>query len=65
MEEQLTDLFKEVGAVMSFWLVFDKDTERPKGYSICNYYHPPGSSIPRGSFTSPLKKSGIFSICYY
>ena len=31
MEEQLTDLFKEVGAVMSFWLVFDKDTERPKG----------------------------------
>ncbi|RUS35287.1 hypothetical protein BC938DRAFT_473159 [Jimgerdemannia flammicorona] len=37
-EEQLVDVFKEAGPVVSFRLVFDRDTGRPKGYGFCEYH---------------------------
>ncbi|CAG8490111.1 7144_t:CDS:2 [Funneliformis caledonium] len=37
-EDQLTDVFKEVGPVLSFRLVFDRDTGRPRGYGFCEYH---------------------------
>ncbi|ORY95821.1 hypothetical protein BCR43DRAFT_459743 [Syncephalastrum racemosum] len=37
-EEQLTDIFKEVGPVASFRLLFDRETKKPKGYGFCEYY---------------------------
>jgi RNA recognition motif-containing protein len=37
-EEQLTDVFKEVGPVRLFRLMFDKETGKPKGYGFCEYY---------------------------
>ncbi|SAM00432.1 hypothetical protein [Absidia glauca] len=37
-EEQLIDVFKEVGPVSSFRLLFDRDTGRPKGYGFCEFY---------------------------
>jgi len=36
-EEQLIDVFKEVGPVESFRLVFDKETGKPKGYGFCEF----------------------------
>ncbi|KAF0421752.1 cleavage stimulation factor subunit [Gigaspora margarita] len=37
-EEQLTEVFKEVGPVVSFRLVFDRDSGRPRGYGFCEYH---------------------------
>ncbi|OAD70197.1 hypothetical protein PHYBLDRAFT_95551, partial [Phycomyces blakesleeanus NRRL 1555(-)] len=37
-EEQLIDIFKEVGPVKSFRLLFDRDTGRPKGFGFCEFY---------------------------
>eukprot|EP01128_Nolandella_sp_AFSM9_P002053 TRINITY_DN12447_c0_g1_i1.p1 TRINITY_DN12447_c0_g1~~TRINITY_DN12447_c0_g1_i1.p1 ORF type:complete len:276 (+),score=62.84 TRINITY_DN12447_c0_g1_i1:29-829(+) len=36
-EEALIDIFKEVGPVVSFRLVFDKETGKPKGFGFCEY----------------------------
>ncbi|XP_055976564.1 cleavage stimulation factor subunit 2 tau variant isoform X2 [Sorex fumeus] len=36
-EEQLKDIFSEVGAVVSFRLVYDRETGKPKGYGFCEY----------------------------
>ena len=36
-EEQLIDIFREVGTVVGFRLVFDRDTGKPKGYGFCEY----------------------------
>jgi cleavage stimulation factor subunit 2 len=36
-EEELIDIFKEVGPVLSFRLVFDRDTGKPKGFGFCEY----------------------------
>jgi len=36
-EEQLVEIFKEVGNIISFRLVPDKDTGKPKGYGFCEY----------------------------
>ncbi|KAI7897517.1 uncharacterized protein BX663DRAFT_527942 [Cokeromyces recurvatus] len=36
-EEQLIEVFKEVGPVASFRLLFDRDTGRPKGYGFCEF----------------------------
>ncbi|XP_065183428.1 cleavage stimulation factor subunit 2-like [Sycon ciliatum] len=36
-EEQLVEIFREVGPVVSFRLVLDKETQRPKGYGFCEY----------------------------
>jgi len=36
-EEQLIEIFQEVGPVVSFRLVFDRDTGKPKGYGFCEY----------------------------
>ncbi|CAD6884905.1 unnamed protein product [Tilletia controversa] len=36
-EEQLANVFREVGNVVAFRLVFDRDTGKPKGYGFCEY----------------------------
>lgn len=36
-EEKLKDIFSEVGQVLSFKLVFDRETGKPKGYGFCEY----------------------------
>jgi cleavage stimulation factor subunit 2 len=36
-EEQLLDIFKEVGPVQHFRLMFDRETGRPRGYAFCEY----------------------------
>ncbi|KAK8948353.1 Zinc finger CCCH domain-containing protein 25 [Platanthera zijinensis] len=36
-EEQLIQICEEVGPVVSFRLVLDKETGRPKGYGFCEY----------------------------
>uniref|UniRef100_A0A8C4X090 Cleavage stimulation factor subunit 2 tau variant n=1 Tax=Eptatretus burgeri TaxID=7764 RepID=A0A8C4X090_EPTBU len=36
-EEQLRDIFSEVGLVVSFRLVYDRETGKPKGYGFCEY----------------------------
>ncbi|PFH53429.1 hypothetical protein AMATHDRAFT_73272 [Amanita thiersii Skay4041] len=36
-EEQLIDVFKSVGQVIGFRLVFDRDTGKPKGYGFCEF----------------------------
>lgn len=36
-EEKLKELFSEVGPVVSFRLVFDRESGKPKGYGFCEY----------------------------
>lgn len=36
-EEKLKDIFAEVGPVVSFKLVFDRETGKPKGYGFCEF----------------------------
>ncbi|KIK68333.1 hypothetical protein GYMLUDRAFT_214889 [Collybiopsis luxurians FD-317 M1] len=36
-QEQLIDVFKSVGQVVGFRLVFDRDTGKPKGYGFCEF----------------------------
>jgi cleavage stimulation factor subunit 2 len=36
-EEQLIDIFKEVGPITNFRLMFDKDTGKPRGFAFCEY----------------------------
>eukprot|EP01133_Synstelium_polycarpum_P011471 gene11471-13373_t len=36
-EKELVDIFSEVGRVVSFRLVEDRDTKKPKGYGFCEY----------------------------
>jgi cleavage stimulation factor subunit 2 len=36
-ETQLIDIFSEVGTVVSFRLMFDRDTGKPKGYGFCTF----------------------------
>uniref|UniRef100_G1SM80 RRM domain-containing protein n=1 Tax=Oryctolagus cuniculus TaxID=9986 RepID=G1SM80_RABIT len=36
-EEQLKDIFSEVGSVVSFRLVYDREMGKPKGYGFCEY----------------------------
>lgn len=36
-EEQLIDIFREVGPVVSFQFVFDKETGKPKGVGFCEF----------------------------
>jgi hypothetical protein len=36
-EEQLIDIFKEVGPVVSFRLMFDRDTGKARGYGFCEF----------------------------
>ena len=39
-EEQLKEVFSNVGPVMSFKLVFDRDSGKPRGYGFCEYMDP-------------------------
>jgi len=36
-EEQLKEIFAQVGPVVSFRLVYDRETGKPKGYGFCEY----------------------------
>ncbi|OAJ35892.1 hypothetical protein BDEG_20121 [Batrachochytrium dendrobatidis JEL423] len=36
-ETQIIDIFREVGTVVSFRLVFDRETSKPKGYGFCTF----------------------------
>lgn len=36
-EEQLHEIFSEVGSVINFRLVTDRETGKPKGYGFCEY----------------------------
>ncbi|KAF9045242.1 hypothetical protein BJ165DRAFT_1415368 [Panaeolus papilionaceus] len=36
-EDQLIEVFKSVGQVVGFRLVFDRDTGKPKGYGFCEF----------------------------
>ncbi|KIM92324.1 hypothetical protein PILCRDRAFT_118578 [Piloderma croceum F 1598] len=36
-EDQLIDVFKSVGQVVGFRLVFDRDTGKPRGYGFCEF----------------------------
>lgn len=36
-EEKLKDIFSAVGPVVSFRLVYDRETGKPKGYGFCEY----------------------------
>ncbi|KZV87788.1 hypothetical protein EXIGLDRAFT_195577 [Exidia glandulosa HHB12029] len=36
-EEQLIEVFKNVGQVVGFRLVFDRDTGKPRGYGFCEF----------------------------
>ncbi|KAK3836169.1 MAG: hypothetical protein J3R72DRAFT_403421 [Linnemannia gamsii] len=37
-EEQLTEIFSEVGPVVSFRLVFDRESGKPRGYGFCEFH---------------------------
>ena len=39
-EEQLIDIFKEVGPVHSLKLMFDRETGKARGYGFCEYADP-------------------------
>ncbi len=43
-EEQLKVVFSSVGPVLSFKLVFDRDSGKPKGYGFCEYMDPETAS---------------------
>lgn len=36
-EEQLKEIFNQAGTVVSFRLVYDRETGKPKGYGFCEY----------------------------
>ncbi|XP_058765421.1 cleavage stimulating factor 64-like [Vicia villosa] len=36
-EQQLVEIFQEIGPVVSFRLVVDRETGKPKGYGFCEY----------------------------
>jgi cleavage stimulation factor subunit 2 len=49
-EEQLIDVFKSVGQVVGFRLVFDRETGKPRGYGFCEFagtYHETALSAVR------------------
>ena len=37
IQDQLIDVFKSVGQVVGFRLVFDRDTGKPRGYGFCEF----------------------------
>ncbi|KIJ63653.1 hypothetical protein HYDPIDRAFT_175965 [Hydnomerulius pinastri MD-312] len=37
LQEQLIDVFKSVGQVVGFRLVFDRETGKPRGYGFCEF----------------------------
>ncbi len=36
-EEKLRDIFSQVGPVLSFKLIYDRESGRPKGFAFCEY----------------------------
>ncbi len=37
-EQQLIDIFSQVGPVQLFKIVFDKETGKPRGFGFCEYF---------------------------
>jgi len=37
-EDQLKDIFSQVGPVVSFKIVYDRETGRPKGFGFCEFH---------------------------
>ncbi|KAG9338639.1 hypothetical protein JZ751_025477 [Albula glossodonta] len=52
-EEQLKDIFSEVGLVVSFRLVYDRETGKPKGYGFCLGTGAPVIESPYGDGCQP------------
>ncbi|KAK9711853.1 hypothetical protein K7432_007526 [Basidiobolus ranarum] len=62
-EEQLIDIFKEVGPVVSFRLVFDRESGKPRGYGFCEFLDAEtASSAPRGFGQASGNSSGPPSV---
>jgi cleavage stimulation factor subunit 2 len=36
-EQQITDVFKDIGPIISFKLMFDRETGKPRGFAFCEY----------------------------
>lgn len=36
-EQQIIDLFKDVGPILNFKLMFDRETGKPRGFAFCEY----------------------------
>ncbi|KAM1151421.1 hypothetical protein TB2_033670 [Malus domestica] len=49
-EEQLVEICQEVGPVVSFRLVIDRETGKPKGYGFCEYKDEETALSARGNF---------------
>ncbi|KII69510.1 Cleavage stimulation factor subunit 2 [Thelohanellus kitauei] len=37
-EDEIREIFAKIGPVMSFRIVYDRDTGKPKGYGFCEFY---------------------------
>jgi len=49
-EEDLTQLFSQAGQVLSFRLICDRETGRPKGYGFCEFADASGANNALSSF---------------
>jgi len=49
-EEDLTQLFSQAGQVVSFRLICDRETGRPKGYGFCEFADATGANNALSSF---------------
>jgi len=49
-EEDLTQLFSQAGQVLSFRLICDRETGRPKGYGFCEFADAAGANNALSSF---------------
>jgi len=49
-EDDLTQLFSQAGQVVSFRLICDRETGRPKGYGFCEFADAAGANAALGSF---------------
>lgn len=54
-EEQIVDIFSSAGKVVSFRLVYDRETGRPKGFGFAEY--PDSGSL----FVAPLNTTQLTS----
>lgn len=36
-EDQLKDIFSQIGPVVSFKIIYDRETGRPKGFGFCEF----------------------------
>ena len=58
-EEQLKDIFSSVGPVLSFKLVFDRDSGKPRGYGFCEYMDPETASSAMRNLNGKINFSAL------